>query len=402
MKRINRIVIEDGGNWTYYQWFLLGLYRLSDEFGYKVEARVPASEWGYFHLSARTRVARVGLRTISNAFGKPLDFCCYMRVEYADGSIKRLALDMQDSPYMFSLRGLRTVDAYFKMQCPVDLDANAYELAPGIEIPWSTTEHADGSADPHDGNGPRGLIDLGPYRSRIYPIMIGPRRLAGSCTRGDLEAGYQNYLASRGRDKQGVIMCYFGNSEGPVPSAVPDPGQLDVNSESQIMALYNGRIEHPNVKRAKVANIIGALGEGYDARVIHRGNSDSGRSGIVQGLAIPLEDFCRHISQFSYNFNVSGYRKSIPNRFIESFIVDTAIMTDKLSIRWYLPFEDEVVQTAEMGYLLDDCVDWPRVERDIRELSPTPDLAEKVRDSFERKWSPDAVAHYMLDVLDQS
>ena len=99
---------------------------------------------------------------------------------------------------------------------------------------------------------------------------------------------------------------------------------------------------------------------------------------------------------------MSGYRKSIPNRFIESFIVDTAIMTDELSIRWYLPFDDEVRETVEMGYLRDCDVDWAQVERDIRGLRPEADLAARVRDAYERKWSPEAVARYMLDVLDQS
>ena len=402
MRAVDRIIIESGSYWSYYQWFLLGIYRLSDEFGYKVEARVPLSEWGYFHVPGKSRVSRVGLGVVSGKLGKPLDFCCYGKVEYTDGTSKRFALDMQDSPYMFSLRGLGSVDAYFKMQCPIDLDAEAYRLAPGVEIPWSATEHADGSPDPRDGHGPRGLIDLGPFRSRIHPIMIGPRRLAGSCTRGGLEAGYENYLSSRGSGKKGTLMCYFGDSEGPVPSSETDFGRFDVNSESQIVSFYAGKIEHPNVKRAKVADIIGSLGEGYDSRVIRRGNSDSGRSGKDRSLVVPLEDFCRHIAGFSYNFNVSGYRKSIPNRFIESFMVDTAIMTDELSIRWYLPFDDEVRETVEMGYLRDCDVDWAQVERDIRGLRPEADLAARVRDAYERKWSPEAVARYMLDVLDQS
>lgn len=53
-----------------------------------------------------------------------------------------------------------------------------------------------------------------------------------------------------------------------------------------------------------------------------------------KNLQIPLRDFCAHIAKFEYNVNVSGYRMSIPSRFIESMMVGTAIITDRLKVNW--------------------------------------------------------------------
>lgn len=52
------------------------------------------------------------------------------------------------------------------------------------------------------------------------------------------------------------------------------------------------------------------------------------------------------------NLNISGYRMSVPNCFIESFMVGTAIMTDELFVKWYKPFDKEVFETIGMSYLL--------------------------------------------------
>ena len=112
---------------------------------------------------------------------------------------------------------------------------------------------------------------------------------------------------------------------------------------------------------------------------------------------MPLEDFCEHISHFKYNLNISGYRLSIPNRFIESFMVGTAIVTDKLAVRWYKPFDAEVFETVEMGYLSDNKVDWGRFQFDIEHLQKVD--KRDVCKAFDEKWEPSKVASYMIDEL---
>ena len=88
---------------------------------------------------------------------------------------------------------------------------------------------------------------------------------------------------------------------------------------------------------------------------------------------------------------------SIPNRFIESFIAGTAIFTDKLAVKWYRPFDDEVVETVQMGYLKDSEIDWNAVEKDINNL---PDISkEHILKLFNKKWAPIKVAEYIVSSL---
>ncbi|WP_305818610.1 hypothetical protein [Photobacterium leiognathi] len=60
---------------------------------------------------------------------------------------------------------------------------------------------------------------------------------------------------------------------------------------------------------------------------------------------------------------------SIPNRFIDSFISGTAILTDELSVKWYQPFGCEVYETVAIGYKKTDDVDWNKYIKDLHLLS---------------------------------
>ena len=94
---------------------------------------------------------------------------------------------------------------------------------------------------------------------------------------------------------------------------------------------------------------------------------------------------------------MSGYRLSIPNRFIESFIVGTGIITDKLSIKWYRDFEQEVIETVDMGYLQDADVDWEAFKKIIDNI---PAIDSKcVVNEYENKWHPKVVAKYIINTL---
>ena len=88
---------------------------------------------------------------------------------------------------------------------------------------------------------------------------------------------------------------------------------------------------------------------------------------------------------------------SIPNRFIESFMADTAILTDKLRVKWYKPFGAEVVETVEMGYLPKDKVEWDKFKKDISSL-PKLDKGRVIME-FWRKWCPEVFAWYVIDTV---
>lgn len=388
-----KVVITGGYRWDYYMWFLLGFYMLQERGEIDVEFRTP-----FFSRMMAGPNTRFTSR-VWNHFRWKLERDTHNMtglVEYPDGKKKAFTIDSSDAPYMFSGRLLRDVDAYFKMQCPISLEGDAFPLSPGVEIPWIDSEHVDPSIVEQNARGERKRVDIHPYIGKIHPLMVGPRRLSHGIDKRSLLAGYNNYIESRKVQKEKKVMCYFGNALGPRPENVDVPDYL---WEGDVLGYFGNKVSHPNEKRAVAAEHI-SRGNGNDARVISDAHADSGE-GVREDLVIPLERFCEHVSQFQYNFNVSGYCKSIPNRFIESFLVGTGILTDRLSVRWYRPFDPcEVIETVEMGYLPMDQVDWKGFERDLDSLPPS--NPGKILNCFEEKWEPSKVARYILDTVDRS
>ena len=372
MKKKIQVVITGGYRWSYYEWFLLGFYKLQERGEIGLKFRTP-----FFSKLLTYKNTRFGYRVLSH-FQRRLETDTYNMtgyVEFEDGIKKRFTIDSSDAPFMFNAKLLKESDVYFKIQYPCEMQNKTFHLTPSIEIPWIDSEHIDNAGKTLTSRGERKVIkDLAHYRQKIYPLMQGPRNLSVGLSKQDLMKGYNNYLSSRKIDKTKKMMCYFGNALGPKPEQVDRPDYL---WEGDVLGYFKERISHPNEKRAIVADYIAEL-DNSDARVISRAYAD--------------------ITKFQYNFNVSGYCKSIPNRFIESFMVGTAIMTDKLSVKWYLPFDSgEVTETVEMGYLPIHDVDWDTLSSDLKSL-PESD-PESIIKSFDKKWAPEVVAKYMLDTI---
>jgi len=231
------------------------------------------------------------------------------------------------------------------------------------------------------------------YKKKIKPSMLGPGfRISNIFSYRDLNREYEKLLNSNVK-KTGILMCYFGNSKGPKPVYNENPDLY--NNDSDIIAHFNDKIVHPNEKRAIAAKMISEMGEFYDGRVLNEGYSDSSDLISNSHLFIPLEKYSAHIARFRYNLNISGNRMSIPFRFILSFAVGTAIITDKLAVKWYKPFGKEVVETIEMGYLKPDQVNWDKFAELIK--NPPEITKEEVKKEFLEKWTPEAFASYIVD-----
>lgn len=385
------VVITSANRWSYYQWFLLGFHELRREGKINLKVRVSLSDWWFSNLY-RDKLGRI-LHLKRDKF----NLNGYVR--YPDNTKKYFCIDSQDSPFLIHSEDLQQVDCYFKMQCPTDLEKDYFPLTPHIHIPWMDHAHKDDSIKGYEPRGERKLCaGFSQNRKKIRPLMVGPRHLCAGISYFDLKRGYKHYIRGRKIQKTKKLMCYFGNAKGPKPEAnVTTP---DYNWEPDIMGYYGDLISHPNEKRARAATIIKTMGRDYDARII----TDVDSNGNVKqnkGYVVPLKDFCEYVADFQYNLNVSGYRLSIPNRFIESFMVGTAIVTDKLAVRWYLPFDkDEVIETVEMGYKKNEDVDWATCEDDLKNL---PDSnPEKIIECFEKKWAPKKVAEYILNEINNS
>lgn len=386
------VVITGGYRWSCFQWFLLGLYQLEEKGKIKLKFKLPFASL-LLTKASNGHVIRVAdkLRRMTEKDSYNMDgYIIY--IENGKKVRKTFTIDSADAPYLFDKKKLDKVDIYFKMQCPLDLDKDGFTLTERIVIPWLDHNHVDENLKLTD----RGLRkEIKIKQEKIKPLMIGPRQLARGNSYQNVKEGYNNYIKEKAENKAKNIMCYFGNALGPKREENPIP---DFDWEGDIIGYFKEEISHPNEKRAKAADFISKMSD-CDARVISSSNADSK---IIEhtDLIVPLDKFCGHIAQFKWNLNISGYRMSIPNRFIESFMVGTGIVTDKLAVKWYKPFEREVFETVSMGYMPMDEVDWRQFQNDVNNL---PQInPEKVIRAFEEKWSPEVVARYIVDTVKES
>lgn len=389
------VVITDLSNRIiYYQWFVYGFMLLKKKGEINLKFELPLSQkiWLFdippffircFYKIKRTIFGYAEEKTKAYLRGYVID----------ERGQHSFCVDSADSPNMFNGALLRECNVYFKIQCPKEFDERGFKI--GNEyIPFFDSEFEN----PADNGKPKAKRKLCPvvyqYQDKIKPLLLAVRSMGRTYSFKALDAAYKNLLSARSVKQTEKAMCYFGNAAGPVPTVhVTEP---DWDWESDIMGYYGAKMNHPNEKRAKIADIMQSLGKGYDARVINRGNSDTGKNTNPE-LVIPLKDFSKHVAKFQYNVNISGYRMSIPCRFIDSFVCGTAIATDNLHVKWYHPFGDEVTEIGEMGYLPDNEVDYAEVKEKLKNLKPV--SKEYIIEQYEKYWAPDKVAQYMIETI---
>lgn len=394
-KNVPYVVITNISNRVqYYQWFIYGLMLLKKEGKIKLKFDVPFGQNMLLvpHIGLFVRI----LNKISRIWGSNVEVKnkAYLKgyIVYSERR-RNFCIDSADSPNMFSGELLKNMDIYFKIQCPKVFDPRGFKL--GNEyIPFFDVEF-DSPKDNGKLKAKRKLCpEVYQYQDKIKPLLSAVSSMGSSCAFADLDNRYKHLLRAREIRQTEKAMCYFGNSKGPKPSK--DVVNPDFDWESDIMCYLGDKINHPNEKRARIADIMSSLGTGFDARIINRDYSDTGKK-VNNELIVPLKEFSNHVARFQYNVNVSGYRMSIPARFIDSFICGTAIATDNLSVKWYEPFKEEVSEIGEMGYLPDREVDYEGIKEKIKNLKPV--SREYVINRYEKFWSPKAVAIYIVTTL---
>ena len=376
---------------SYYEWFVLGFYELERKGLIKFRLNV---DW--VRTVAKYTRSRWINGPLKRTFRRWEEYNLEGRVIYK-GKEFTFCIDGNDNPNAYDSKDLESVHCYFKMQCPNCFEKEGFSLTDKVQIPWC--DHRDEQGVVSREGERAEFHDFANYVHKIRPLMIGPRMLSWGLSYYALKSSYQNYIKSCHREPTKILMSYFGNTHGPDPKK--DTSHLNFNSESDIMAFGGDNLNHPNEKRKIANDFISTLGEQYDARMLseHVPGKENlpGQAITHPELFIARDKFCDHIAQFQYNLNISGFTMSIPNRFIESFMVGTAIVTDKLSLKWYKPFGCEVVETVPMGYLPMDEVDWEQFKRDIVDLPPV--NKKDILHEFDTKWRPDVVAQYMIDEI---
>lgn len=370
---------------SYFQWFLLGLYELEIKGEIELKFKISLLDKIVLLWFNNKYLAGV-IRQLKHRILKVPRYNLLGYIE-SNNIRKSFVIDSKDSPFIFNVEHLKNYNCYFKNQCPKTITKEGFNITPNILVPYfdinlGTNNH------PNDMYSRIVSDDIFKLKSKIYPGMVGPRRLAWSCKYKIMKKQYEKYLQSQNVIQTKKIVAYFGSAFGPQASS--KSLSFDLDWEPDLMAFLNKKGNHPNEKRAIAVDILNSIKkEEYDGRLIFDTNKITHKDKIVN-----LSDFCDFIAQFSYNLNISGFRLSIPNRFIESFIGGTAILTDKLYVKWYLPFEQEVVETTDMGYLNNHDVNWDQFKNDLIKL-PT-NSKEDIINLYEKKWSPIVFANYII------
>jgi len=365
-------------NRGYFEWLYTGLQILEQED--KIETIHEGSSWDCF------------LRKHPRVYGKlnqyfpdlsqlifPVDHFSMFGVVELAGKQARFAYDVTDSPFTYALAQLELCDVYFKTQCPVLFESEGYPLSNTIRIPYH----------------PSVLT----HQNRIRPAMsTGPITSTFDLKRNlKLLEHCRSIPASAKRLK---IFASFGGDKGPPPWEFADsaPAPHNYHNERSIVTLYGEKIQHPNEKRAEVVRILRKWGKAdVDGRIW------SSKDPEVQGDALPWNHYLATVAESVFNINVSGFRRSLPFRFLDSFQVGCGIATDTIGTRWYRPFdkEIEVVEFGDLGYESKSNTHWEKIAENLETLYNSIELkdnrSDAIREMFATKWHPKRLAEYFIE-----
>jgi len=373
-------------HWGYYDWLLTGLDLLAAKGCICLKFELPPTQ---SQLEANPE----GRQVLESPQGRELfgaqDWCLAGKAGMRDKSVT-FAYDIHDAPHVFAWGYLEQCHVYFKCQHPADFDPLGFELSSQVRLPWHP--------------------DVFVFKDRIRPAMLGRPLSVGRSTRENL-AVLERWDEARKRPRANRFLALYGSSF-PVPGRRQEPGYClgephDQGREEFLMSRPEclGRVEHPNLKRLKLLRWVKAKGFG-EADVRFRDTDDENLRGDWFWGPNEYPAFaCSTI----YNLNVSGHARSIPFRFIDSFLAGATVVTDSLNVRWYRDFEPgvETVDMGQMGYEPDALVNWPRAWKLLEGLYEHARAhharhGRDILDLYRRKWSPEALAAYVTEELDQA
>jgi hypothetical protein len=360
---------------AYYDWLVTGLGILQE--GGVVEV-VYEGEWWDRLLRRHPKVMR-GLERFAPKFAdfcSPVDSTCVIGRYEESGARIHFAVDITDSPFVFSLGLLEAADIYFKYQCPKTFSPEGFPLNREIRAPY----HPD-------------VLTL---NYKIRPAMLGRPLGHGLDLRRNLSV-LREWEKLAGTPKKKRIFASFGSITHPPArtSETPLPADYNYFSEPTLLSRFAGRVHHPNQKRARIVQILREMKSPLvDARLWRS------KDPTLFGPPLTETEYRHHLAESAAVVNISGLRRSIPYRMADTFLTTGLLATDDLEVRWYRPFEPfEVREIGALGYELDENVDWNSVERTLQALNAADVSTEELRaraNAYETKWSPRAFASYFV------
>jgi hypothetical protein len=361
---------------AYYDWLLTGLGILQEQG--QIELRLVGAWWDKL-LRSHPKAMRLAQRLSPNFVNaiSPMDAVCVTGKFEIGGKISNFAMDIADSPFVFCTALLETVDVYFKLQCPKTFEPEGFPINRNIRAPYHP--------------------DVFTFQSKIRPGMLGRPLSHTPNLRRNLTI-LKSWEDSPAAKKDIRIFASFGTIDHPPARtrSTPLPAPYNYFSETTLLARYSGAIHHPNQKRARIVQMLRAMGKpDIDAR-LWRTNDAS-----LYGRPLTEQEYHTYLGRSAWNMNISGLRRSIPYRLCDTILTGGTMITDTLAIRWYQPFEPcEVAEIGDLGYELESDINWASVSESLEKIyasgPQSAETARAIRDCYERKWSPAAFARYFI------
>lgn len=334
-------------NYSYTQWLLFGFFSLEKE------KTLSINKPRFFKLKKK----------LFKIINKGSDDYFFVFDVIRKKKRTRVVYDFSDTPFLFNEKWLEDCDFYFKAQFPKGLESGFFSVEDLFEYRY-------------------------PYfvmrnKNKIKPSLIGIRNLGNNIDFDKMRKKYISIIKSSTMNKniKDKFFIYFGSDQ--YDERVFKDNYYD---EGFFYSKLSDKKSHPNEFRGDVVRWF-------------QSNKNSccylGSESI--GNYISLPEYHSKLSRYHYNINVSGFRYSIPNRFMDSFITNTRVLTDNLYIKWYVDFSDYVYEYGEVGYKKQSDLD----KKSIYKRIECADKYFEERDNNINKFfndylSPKAFAKYVL------
>lgn len=353
---------------AYYDWLATGMGMLADEG--RVDFHMHRSAW--MPLVDSHKHVMTGLRKYAPrlaAFMDPSpDQYLLGEVRCADKTV-RFLYDIDDSPVLYREDMFDRVDLYFKCQCPREITPAGFPLTSRVRMPF-----------------PPRVLEAA---AKIRPAMLGRPLSRTMSYRRNLEV-LRSWEALAQAEKTVRFYALYTFDRGYPPGDKPGEGTL--------VRDYGPQIHHPERKRGEM---VQWLKERFDRELdltIWKSENPALRGPVTSDAVYPSL-----VARSMFNLNICGYGRSIPFRFIDTFLVGSSVISDEIAMRWYEPFEPdvEVFDCGRLGYELPADAQWDFARQRFTELyegAPRLHAAvhERVLENYRRKWHPARLAEYVI------
>jgi hypothetical protein len=162
------------------------------------------------------------------------------------------------------------------------------------------------------------------------------------------------------------------------------------------MRTYSGQMEHPNCKRGKIVELLRSYKKNDIVASVFNTNNDA-----IRGFPSANGQYMETLRRSCCCVNISGRRRSVAYRFIDSLLSGAAVVTDNLAIRWHTDFNDyEVMQIGELGYECDKDINWMEIKEKMWQIYSSTckrnNVSDAICNDYHNKWSPYAFARYIV------